>query len=196
MRIGYAIVTSPLGRLLAAATERGVCAVCLGDADARLEAALRTEYPEADIHRDDRGLGPWVAALISYLDGTRPHLALPLDIQATAFQRLVWDALQAIPYGATRSYREIARAVGRPTAARAVARACATNPVALAIPCHRVVREDGGLGGYRWGLERKRTLLDRERAGARQGQAFGTGPRPVGPQAPAVVVPQAAPSAS
>ncbi len=185
MRVGYTTVTSPLGRLLVAATNRGVCAVCLGDADARLEAALRAEYPEAEIHRDEHGLGAWVAALMSYLDGTRPHLALPLDIQATAFQQRVWEALRTIPYGTTRSYREIARAVGRPAAARAVARACASNPVALAIPCHRVVREDGGLGGYRWGLERKRALLDRERAAVRQGPAGAAslGARPVGPQA-------------
>ena len=166
MRIGYTIAGSPLGRLLVAATERGVCAVSLGDSDARLETALRAEYPEAEIHRDERGLGTWVGALTSYLEGVRPHLALPLDIQATAFQHRVWETLQAIPYGETRSYAEIARAIGRPTGARAVARACATNPVSLVIPCHRVVRGDGGLGGYRWGLERKRALLDRERATA------------------------------
>ncbi len=163
MRIRYTVVTSPLGRLLVAATERGLCAVSLGDADDRLEAALRAEYPEAVLRRDEEGLGPWVAALMGYVRGERPHLALPLDIQATAFQRKVWDVLQTIPYGATRSYREIARAVDRPSAARAVARAVATNPVALVIPCHRVVREDGNLGGYRWGLDRKRALLNRER---------------------------------
>ncbi len=164
MRITYAVVASPLGRLLVGATDRGLCAVSLGDADARLEAALRAEYPEADLRRDEGSLGRWVAPIAGYLRGERPHLALPLDIQATAFQRRVWDALRAIPYGATQSYRAVARVIGRPTAARAVARACATNPVALVIPCHRVVREDGGLGGYRWGLERKRALLTREKA--------------------------------
>ncbi len=165
MRIRYAIVTSPLGRLLVGATERGLCAVSLGDSDVRLTAALRAEYPEADLRRDEDGLGPWAAALVKFLHGGRPHVALPLDIQATAFQQKVWNALRAIPYGDTRSYGEIARAIGRPTAVRAVARACAANPVALVIPCHRVVREDGGLGGYRWGIERKQALLDRERRG-------------------------------
>ncbi len=164
MRIAYTITASPLGRLLVAATERGLCAVSLGDADPPLEAALRAEYPSAEVRRDDEGLGRWVAALMRYLHGQAPRLALPLDIQATAFQRQVWEALRAIPYGATRSYGEVARALGRPAAARAVARACAANPVALVIPCHRVVRGDGGLGGYRWGLDRKRALLAREGA--------------------------------
>ncbi len=164
MRIRYTIVTSPLGRLLVGATHRGLCAVCLGDSDTRLTAALRAEYPKADLHPDEDGLGPWVGALVEFLRGGRPHVALPLDIQATAFQQQVWNALRAIPYGGTRSYGEIARAIGRPTAVRAVARACAANPVALVIPCHRVVREDGGLGGYRWGIQRKQALLDRERS--------------------------------
>ncbi len=164
MSIGYTIVASPLGRLLVGATERGVSAVSLGDSDERLVAALRGEYPEADLRRDEKDLGPWVASIMAYLRGGRPHLALPLDIRATAFQRKVWDALRVIPHGATRSYGAIARAIGRPTAVRAVARACATNPVALVIPCHRVVREDGGLGGYRWGVGRKQALLSKERA--------------------------------
>jgi AraC family transcriptional regulator, regulatory protein of adaptative response / methylated-DNA-[protein]-cysteine methyltransferase len=166
MHIEYSIVNSPLGRLLVAATERGVCAVSLGDSDGPLEAALRAEYPAADLHKDGATLRPWAEALVSYLRGQTPSLALPLDIQATAFQRKVWDALRAIPYGATRSYGEIARALGRPSAVRAVARACATNPVSLVIPCHRVVREDGALGGYRWGMERKRALLAQERRAA------------------------------
>lgn len=159
MCIGYSIVDCPLGRLLVAATAKGICAVSLGDTDAELEHALRKEYPAAKIQRDGTELGQWVNALLSYLNGERPHLDLPVDVQATAFQWRVWEALRAIPYGSTRSYGEIAQALGHPKAARAVARACATNPVALVVPCHRVVREDGALGGYRWGLERKRQLL-------------------------------------
>jgi len=162
-RVGYVTVATPLGRLLVGATPRGVCAVSLGQDDATLEAALAAEYPAAERHRDDARLGPWVAAIVEYLRGRRPHLALPLDIQATAFQRRVWAALQSIPYGETRSYGEVARALGAPSATRAVARACATNPVALIIPCHRVIRADGDLGGYRWGIERKEALLRRER---------------------------------
>ncbi len=167
-RIGYAIAPCPLGRVLVAATARGISAVYLGDDEAALEAELRREYPAAEIARDDAGLGRWVAALVEHLDGRRPHLDLPLDVRATAFQRQVWEALQAIPYGATRSYGEIARAIGRPTAVRAVARACATNPVSVVVPCHRVVAADGGLAGYRWGTERKRALLAKERAVAAQ----------------------------
>ena len=164
MRIGYSIVDCPLGRLLVAATERGVSAVSLGDSDAGLEAALRAEYPAAEIHRDEGGLGEWVSALLRYLSGDQPHLHLPLDVQATGFQARVWQQLRAIPYGNVRSYGQIARAMGRPKAARAVGRACATNPVSLVIPCHRAVGENGSLTGYRWGLERKRLLLERERA--------------------------------
>jgi AraC family transcriptional regulator of adaptative response/methylated-DNA-[protein]-cysteine methyltransferase len=164
MRIGYTLVDSPLGRLLLAATERGICAVCLGDSDRRLEKALRQEYPAAAIERDGIELGPWVAEFLNYLRGEQPNVDLPLDVQATAFQWRVWQELRSIPCGQTRTYREVARAIGQPTAARAVARACASNPVALLIPCHRVIREDGGLGGYRWGLRRKRALLDAEKA--------------------------------
>jgi len=159
MRIGYSIIDCPLGRLLVAATEKGICAVSLGDTDAELEQALRKEYPAAKIQRDGIELSQWANALLSYLNGEQPHLNLPVDVQATAFQWRVWEVLRAIPYGSTRSYGEIAQTLGDPKAARAVARACATNPVALVIPCHRVVREDGALGGYRWGLERKRLLL-------------------------------------
>jgi len=166
MTIGYTVVDSPLGRLLVAGTGRGVCAVYLGDDDAALAAALRREYPAATIAGDGSGLGEWTRKLLDHLRGGRPHLELPLDVQATAFQWRVWQELRAIPYGDTRTYGEVAEALGRPTAARAVARACATNPVSVVVPCHRVVREDGGLGGYRWGLERKRALLDRERADA------------------------------
>lgn len=164
MRIHYTVVPCPLGLLLVAATERGICAINLGDADDALAAGLKREYPAAEITRDASGLNRAVAAIIRHLHGQEPHLDLPLDVQATAFQWRVWEALRAIPYGSTRSYGEIARAIGQPTAARAVAQACANNRVALAIPCHRVVREDGSPGGYRWGVERKRALLDKEAA--------------------------------
>ncbi len=163
MHITYTIVDCPLGRLLVAATEKGICAVSLGDSDAILEAALKEEYPAAEIRRDGDVLDRWINAILDYLRGKQPNLDLPLDVQATAFQWRIWQALQAIPYGSTRSYSEIARAVGEPKAARAVARACATNPAALVIPCHRVVREDGNIGGYRWGAERKRRLLAQEK---------------------------------
>ena len=164
-KISYAIADCSLGRLLVAATGKGVCAVRLGDSERELEEALRAEYPEAEINRDDEALGVWVSALVEHLQGSHPRLDLPLDVQATAFQWAVWQKLKEIPYGATRSYSEVARAIGRPSAVRAVARACATNPVALVIPCHRVVREDKSLGGYRWGIQRKVALLDGEREG-------------------------------
>lgn len=167
MEISYATAATPLGRLLVAATGRGVCAVTLGDNDAALEAALRREYPRATIEPAGEGLREWVEAIVAYLEGARPRLPLPLDLPATDFQRRVWQALQEIPYGATRSYRELAEAIGAPTAARAVARACASNRVALLIPCHRVVRGDGDLSGYRWGRERKRKLLELEGGGER-----------------------------
>jgi AraC family transcriptional regulator, regulatory protein of adaptative response / methylated-DNA-[protein]-cysteine methyltransferase len=162
MRIGYTIVDCPLGRLLIAATAKGICAICLGDEDAALETALFNEYPAAEIQCDGVELSQWVGALLRHLRGQEPQLDLPIDVQATAFQWRVWQALRAIPYGSTRSYGEIAEALGDAKAARAVARACATNPVALVVPCHRVIREDGGLGGYRWGMERKRQLLEQE----------------------------------
>ncbi|MCB0199492.1 MAG: bifunctional DNA-binding transcriptional regulator/O6-methylguanine-DNA methyltransferase Ada [Anaerolineae bacterium] len=162
--INYTITPSPLGMLLVAATETGICAVRLGDSEADLEATLVEEFPAATRVRGGRRLQQWIAPIADYLGGARPHLDLPLDIQATAFQRQVWTALQAIPYGSTRSYSEVATAIGRPTAARAVANACASNPAALVIPCHRVVREDGGLGGYRWGIQRKEMLLAQEAA--------------------------------
>ena len=166
--INYTIVGCTLGRLLVGGTSKGVCCVRLGDSDAELEATLFGEYPAADITRDDESLRKWVEPLVSHLNGQRPHLDLPLDVQATAFQWSVWERLREIPYGSTQSYSEVARAMGRPTATRAVARACATNPVALVIPCHRVVREDKSLGGYRWGIERKKALLERERAAAKR----------------------------
>jgi AraC family transcriptional regulator of adaptative response/methylated-DNA-[protein]-cysteine methyltransferase len=165
--IRYALADCALGRLLLAGTERGICAVYLGDSDAPLEAELAREFPAAARQRDDAELKAWVSALVKHLDGRQPHLDLPLDVRATAFQWRVWQELRAIPYGSTRSYSDIARALGQPSAVRAVARACATNPVSVVIPCHRVVREDGGLGGYRWGLERKQALLDQEKGAGR-----------------------------
>ena len=161
--IAFVTVPTSLGRLLVAATERGVCRVMLGDHDAKLEADLRMEFDAACVQRAKGGkLEEFVDAILSYLDGREPHLDLPLDIRATAFQRRVWQELQRIPFGETRTYAEVAKQIGQPKATRAVARACATNPAALIIPCHRVVREDGGLGGYRWGAERKEALLEME----------------------------------
>ena len=162
MNISYTIVDSYLGRMLVAATGRGLCAVSFGERDDVLADSLKNEYPAAVIHHDESGLGEWVSELLHYLDGSQPHLGLPLDLQATAFQLRVWEALRRIPYGATRSYKEVAEAIGQPTATRAVASACARNPVALVTPCHRVIRENGEPGGYRWGLERKRRLLKQE----------------------------------
>jgi len=167
MSIRYTIVDSPLGRLLVAATPRGVCAVAMAAVDADLERTLAREYPAATIALDDGALAKWTARILSHLTGGHPRLDLPLDVQATSFQWQVWKALDAIPYGETRSYADVANAIGRPTAARAVARACATNPVALAIPCHRVVQSRGGLGGYRWGVARKKKLLSAEADSAR-----------------------------
>jgi AraC family transcriptional regulator, regulatory protein of adaptative response / methylated-DNA-[protein]-cysteine methyltransferase len=164
--VRYTIGKSPLGRMLLAATDKGVCAVQFADSDEELEHGLRHEFPFASRRRDDAGLAAWKKALLERMRGEKLNSSLPLDIQATAFQRRVWEYLQSIPFGETRSYGEVAKGIGQPTAARAVARACATNPVAVAIPCHRVVREDGVSSGYRWGMERKETLLEMERGGA------------------------------
>jgi AraC family transcriptional regulator of adaptative response/methylated-DNA-[protein]-cysteine methyltransferase len=162
--IRFTTAPCPLGRVLLAATDRGICRLSFGDADAETEAALRAEFPGAAVTRADAELGPWVAELHRHLAGARPHLDLPLDVRATAFQRRVWDALLAIPYGQTRSYKQVAAAIGAPAAVRAVARACATNPVAVIVPCHRVIGTDGKLHGYAGGLHRKRKLLDAEKA--------------------------------
>jgi AraC family transcriptional regulator, regulatory protein of adaptative response / methylated-DNA-[protein]-cysteine methyltransferase len=164
--IRYAIVDSPLGRLLVAATPRGVCTVAMAASDAELLRSLRAEYPEAELVADTGALAGWTSDVLAHLRGCRPTLELPLDVQATGFQWQVWQALMRIPYGETRTYAEVARAIGRPTAVRAVARACGANPVALAIPCHRVVSAGGGTGGYKWGAGRKKSILDRERTAA------------------------------
>ena len=163
MDISYTIAASPMGRLLVAVTERGVCAVRMADNDAELEKDLRDEFPNAELKRDDSALRESVQKIVNHLENNEPRLDLPLDIKATAFQRQVWEQLRSIPYGETVSYGDVAKALGKPGAVRAVGRACATNPVALVIPCHRVVREDKTLGGYRWGLDRKKKLLEHER---------------------------------
>jgi len=167
-QIHYTTAACPLGRLLVAATERGLCMVSLGDSDAPLEAALHADYPAAAIARADPGsdLDSAVAAILRHLRGEQPALDLPLDVQATAFQRRVWEALRAIPYGQTRTYGAIAAALGAPTASRAVGRACATNRVSLVVPCHRAVGSSGNLTGYRWGVARKAALLAAEAEGA------------------------------
>ena len=162
MKISYTIADCALGRVLVAATDRGISAVYLGDADKPLAAALGSEYPRAEISRSPEKHSQWVHAIVRHLAGAQPQLDLPTDVAATAFQRRVWEALRAIPFGATRTYSEVAHSLGRPTATRAVARACATNPTSLVIPCHRVIRRDGSLGGYRWGLHRKQLLLAQE----------------------------------
>jgi AraC family transcriptional regulator, regulatory protein of adaptative response / methylated-DNA-[protein]-cysteine methyltransferase len=167
LRIQYTTAASPLGRLLVAATPRGVCMVSLGDSDSRLKAALKQEYPSAEIRPNSNGLRSSLRSVLSRIEGEVPSGQLSLDVQATAFQRRVWKELLSIPRGATRSYSQVARAIGRPRSVRAVARACATNPAAIVIPCHRVVRADGNLGGYRWGLQRKEVLLRAESASER-----------------------------
>ncbi len=172
-RIAYAIQPSPLDLLLVAATEQGVALVALGADERELEATLRAEFPAAEIRRDDRALGPRVAEILAHLEGETPHVDLPVDVRATAFQWRVWQELRRIPRGETASYREIAERIGQPAAARAVGRACATNPVALVVPCHRAVRGDGGLAGYRWGIARKRALIDREHAAGATSGAEG-----------------------
>ena len=165
MQIAYTIVDSPLGRLLVAGTDRGVSAVSLGSSDGVLERALHEEYPAADIRRSGEHLTSYVRAIVDHLRGRQPHLDLPIDIQATAFRRRVWEQLRKIPYGQTRSYGQIAAAIGEPSASRAVGQACGSNPVAIVIPCHRAVRGDGQTGGYRWGPQRKAKILAAEHRG-------------------------------
>ena len=166
INIQFAIVPSPLGKLLVAATARGLCSVRFGENAGELERGLREEFRAAEIRRNDAALQPFLQPLLASLRGETVAMDLPLDVRATAFQKRVWDALREIPAGATRSYSEVARAIGDPKAVRAVAGACASNPVALVVPCHRVVRSDGELAGYRWGIERKKKLLRQEQANA------------------------------
>lgn len=164
MNIYHTVVECPMGRLLVAATDQGICTVKLGDSDPALEEDLLAEFPSANHQEDGGHLAIWAAEIMSYLDGEKTGLDLPLDIQATAFQQQVWQMLRTIPYGETRTYHQVAQALGKDGSSRAVGTACGANPVALVIPCHRVLRKDGGLGGYRWGLERKKSLLDMEQA--------------------------------
>lgn len=163
MDIHYTISESPIGRMLVGATRKGVCLVRFGDSDEELESGLRREYPYAVKKRDDEALLSWRDALLEHLRGHTPDARLPLDIQATAFQKRVWNYLRQIPRGRTRSYADVANAIGNPKAVRAVAQACATNPVAVAIPCHRVIGSDGSLTGYAWGVEKKKKLLEMEK---------------------------------
>lgn len=160
--IGYTIVDSRLGKLMVAATTKGICAVSFGETEEALRKELDSEFFAAKIERDDARLKDAVTAILKSLDGEKTILTLPLDLHATAFQLRVWSELRKIPYGETRTYAQVAEAVGNPKAVRAVARACATNPVALVNPCHRVIASDGKLAGYKWGIERKKELLDRE----------------------------------
>lgn len=161
--IHFAVVDSPQGPMLVAATARGLCAVRFGDA-AALRAELRAEYPSADLSEDTGPLQPFIRSLLAHLSGQHSGLNLATDVSGTAFQRRVWAALREIPCGETRSYAQLAEMIGDPRAVRAVARACAANPVALVVPCHRIIPKSGGSGGYRWGAERKRALLAAERA--------------------------------
>jgi AraC family transcriptional regulator of adaptative response/methylated-DNA-[protein]-cysteine methyltransferase len=165
--VRYTIASSPLGRMLIAATDKGICAIQFANSDQQLQQGLIREFPFAVRRRDDAAMAQWRESLTRLIQGQETHPSLPLDIRATAFQRRVWECLQKIPRGETRSYSAVAKKIGMPKATRAVARACATNPVAVAIPCHRVVRQNGELGGYRWGVERKEQLLALEKeAGA------------------------------
>ena len=172
MEIEYVIARTSLGSLLVAATPQGVCSVALGDDIDALEAALAAEFPAAKrkrISAPSSTLGVWLADIVAGVDGERANPDVPIDVQASAFQWKVWRELQKIPFGETRSYSEIAAAIGSPRAARAVASACANNRVAVLVPCHRVIRTGGSLGGYRWGLDRKKSLLQREKAARERG---------------------------
>ena len=162
--INYEVADCCLGKVLVAATASGLCSLQFGDSERCLVASLKGEYAAAKLLRNPKALAPCLQQIQAYLTGSRRNVDLPLDIRATAFQWRVWNHLKAIPEGAVQTYSEVAEALSRPRAARAVARACASNQVAVAIPCHRVIRADGGLGGYRWGLSRKERLLDSERA--------------------------------
>lgn len=168
--ISYATLETPVGLMMIGATDRGICFAQFGDSEGELLGRLRSEYRNATVEPmrepDHPQFHAWVEAIARHLNGEQPHLDLPLDIRATAFQMRVWKYLQSIPYGEVESYGEVAAAIGEPKAARAVAQACAMNPTAVVIPCHRVIRGTGDLAGYRWGIDRKRTLIDRERASA------------------------------
>jgi AraC family transcriptional regulator of adaptative response/methylated-DNA-[protein]-cysteine methyltransferase len=161
-RIRFAVGQCSLGAILVAATERGVCAILLGDAPQPLVEDLQRRFPQAVLEAGDGAFETWVAQVVGFIEAPKLGLSLPLDLRGTAFQQRVWKALAAVPVGTTSTYARLAKAIGRPEAVRAVAGAVAANPIAVAIPCHRVIRTDGGLSGYRWGIERKQRLLDRE----------------------------------
>ena len=163
MQLNYTFAESPLGKVLVAATERGISAVYLGGTEEKLKAELRDEYPRAELAPANNSAQRWVGEIVRQIEGKPASAELPLDVQGTAFQRRVWQELQRIPRGTTRTYTQVAKSLGQPRAVRAVARACATNPVSIVVPCHRVVRQDGNLAGYRWGLGRKEQLLESER---------------------------------
>jgi AraC family transcriptional regulator, regulatory protein of adaptative response / methylated-DNA-[protein]-cysteine methyltransferase len=162
MHIDYSITKTTLGHVLVAGTEKGISAIYLGENNKHLVSELQAEYPKADLSQNSNGHGAWVKEVVKRIEGEPPSVDLPLDVQATAFQRRVWQELQKIPLGTTRTYTQVAHALGEPKSVRAVARACATNPVSIVVPCHRVIRTDGQLAGYRWGLKRKQELLERE----------------------------------
>ena len=162
MEISFTIVDCFLGRMIVAATAKGICFLGLGDTDSFLKSELAHDHPAADLCRDDARLREWVQIILNHLNGQLSTLDLPLDVRGTEFQWQVWNAMRTIPIGETRTYGELAKALGSPKAARAVGRASALNPVSIVIPCHRMVGSDGSLTGYRWGIERKRALLDRE----------------------------------
>ena len=165
LAIRYAIGKCSLGPILVAATDKGVCAILLGDEPAALIKELQDRFPRARLIAGDKSFERLVAEVIDFVETPAKGLDLPLDVRGTAFQHRVWDALRRIPVGSTATYSEIAKAIGAPKSVRAVARACATNHIAVAIPCHRVVRVGGALSGYYWGIDRKRALLDKEAKG-------------------------------
>jgi AraC family transcriptional regulator of adaptative response/methylated-DNA-[protein]-cysteine methyltransferase len=169
MIIRYTTAGCDLGRVVLVATDRGVCGVALADTDAELLAFVRSDFPDDTEERDDAGLADRLAALLDNFTADTPR-PLPLDVRGTAFQHRVWAELRRIPRGRTRTYKELAARIGDPKAVRALARACATNPVSVVIPCHRVIGSDGRLTGYRWGLARKQALLEREGAAALAGR--------------------------
>ncbi len=169
--ITFAVGRCSLGHVLIAATGKGLCAVLLGDEAASLVEDLKRRFPKASFNAGDAEFETLMAQVIAFVDRPRARCNLPLDIQGTVFQRRVWEALRTIPPGKTQSYRDIATQIGTPAGVRAVAGACAANPIAILVPCHRVVRGDGALSGYRWGIERKRALLEREAADAAPGTA-------------------------
>lgn len=183
LTVWHAVVPCDLGWLLVARTERGVCALELGDSQAALQQRLRSRYPHAHLEPADAALQRELAQVLAHLQQPHSLLALPLDVQGTVFQRRVWEALRQIPLGQTASYTDIAQRLGQPRAVRAVAGACVANPVALLIPCHRVLRADGALSGYRWGVERKAALLARERSAASDSDSEGPAPRHAAPSA-------------